>query len=112
MQMEHSFFDNGAIVANDDLIARFQQGLANVAAVSLAIGYPTEASAPHLVANAFKQLLAIAAETDVTFKEADKLKEYLADSSKFTAPTKAVPAPAIASKEEESDEDMGFGLFD
>jgi len=126
-------FDNGAIYTPDvlditaaDLIARFQQGLANLAAVSLVIGYPTKASAPHMIVNGFKQLLAVAAETDVTFKEAEKLKEYLADPSKFAAAISAqVPAKTAApaatpvavskkeeEKEESEDDDMGFGLFD
>uniref|UniRef100_A0A914GY90 60S acidic ribosomal protein P0 n=1 Tax=Globodera rostochiensis TaxID=31243 RepID=A0A914GY90_GLORO len=125
-------YDNGAVyspevldVTTEDLLARFQQGVRNLAAVSLGIGYPTMASAPHLVANAFKNLLAIAAETDVSFKEAEKLKEYLADPSKFaaaiaaSAPAAAAPAAkevVVAAKKEEekeeSDDDMGFGLFD
>jgi len=107
-------------ITDEDLMITFQSGLANVAAVSLAIGYPTVASVPHSVVNGFKNLLAIAAVTDVTFKEAATLKEYLADPSKFAvaaAPTAAATeaAPAAAKEEEpeeESDDDMGFGLFD
>jgi len=123
-------YENGAIylpevldITADDLRARFQQGVRAVAALSMGIGYPTKASVPHLVANAFKRLLAVAAETDVEFKEAQKLKEFLADPSKFAvavaapaaAATPAAAAPPAAKKEEEkeeSDEDMGFGLFD
>jgi len=124
-------YDGGSIYTPDvldmtveELRKRFQEGVSNVAAISLSIGYPTKASISHMVANAFKNLLAVAAVTDVTFTEADKLKEYLADPSKFaaavakTAPAAAAPA-AQAKKEEpkveekeESDEDMGFGLFD
>ncbi|CAL4169377.1 unnamed protein product, partial [Meganyctiphanes norvegica] len=107
-------------ITDDDLMSTFQTGLANVAAVSLAIGYPTVASVPHSIVNGFKKLLAIAAVTDVTFKEAQTLKEYLADPSKFVvaaaaAPAAAEAAPAAAKEEEpeeESDDDMGFGLFD
>jgi len=108
-------------ITDEDLMATFQSGLANVAAVSLAIGYPTIASVPHSVVNGFKNLLAIAAVTDITFKEAETLKEYLADPSKFAsavaaaAPAAAEAAPAAAKEEEpeeESDDDMGFGLFD
>merc|ERR1719318_1676709 len=109
-------------ITDDDLMITFQSGLANVAAVSLAIGYPTVASVPHSVVNGFKNLLAIAAVTDITFKEAATLKEYLADPSKFaaaaaaTAPAAAAEAAPAAAKEEEpeeeSDDDMGFGLFD
>lgn len=108
-------------ITDEDLMLTFQSGLANVAAVSLAIGYPTVASVPHSVVNGFKNLLAIAAVTDVTFKEAETLKEFLADPSKFAAlatsaaPVAAEAAPAAAKEEEpeeESDDDMGFGLFD
>jgi len=126
-------YDNGALYApsllditSDDLISRFCQGLSNVAAFSLSIEYPNKASAPHMVVNGMKSLLALAAETDVTFKEAEKLKEYLKDPSKFAAAVAAV-APAAAKpaeaapaakkeepKEESDDEDIfgGGGLFD
>lgn len=70
-------YDNGTIyspevldMTTDELRSRFQQGVQNIAAISLEIGYPTKASVPHSIANAFKNLLAIAAETDVSFKEA------------------------------------------
>jgi len=123
-------YDDGSIyspivldITTDELRLRFQQGVRNVAAVSLEIGYPTKASIQHSIVNAFKRLLAVAAETDVAFKEADELKEYLADPSKFAAvlaaPTVAVTAPTAASeapkeveKEDSEDDDMGFGLFD
>ena len=47
-------------ITDDDLKARFMQGVANVAAVCLQIGYPTVASAPHSIVNGMKNLLAIA----------------------------------------------------
>merc|ERR1712071_250245 len=102
-------------ITDDDLKARFMQGVANVAAVCLQIGYPTVASAPHSIVNGMKNLLAIAAVTDITFKEAEMIKEYLADPSKFAsaAPAaSAAAAPAPVEEEEEEDDDMGFGLFD
>ena len=120
-------YDSGTVfdpkvldLTDDDLIAAFVQGVRNVAAVSISIGVPTAASVPHSIINGFKNLLAIAAETDVTFKEAEKVKEYLADPSKFAvaaAPVAAAEtkeaAPAKAEEPEESeDDDMGFGLFD
>lgn len=46
----------------------------NIAALSMVIGYPTAASAPHCIANGFKRLLAIAVETDYSFPEAEKVK--------------------------------------
>lgn len=122
-------YDSGSIfspnildIKPEDLRAKFQQGVANLAAVSLAIGYPTVASAPHSIANGFKNLLALAAVTDVEFKEATTIKEFIKDPSKFvvaaaaTAPAAAAaPAKKEEAKKEESeeeDDDMGFGLFD
>lgn len=123
-------YDSGSIFSPDildikpeDLRAKFQAGVANLAAVSLQIGYPTIASAPHSLANGFKNLLAIAATTDVDFKQATTIKEYLKDPSKFAAaaaPAAAAPAagaPAAkkeekVEEEEEEDDDMGFGLFE
>lgn len=122
-------YDSGTIfdpkildITDDDLRAKFMQGVANLAAVSLAIGYPTVASVPHSIVNGFKNLLAVAAATDVTFKEAETMKEFLADPSKLAALQAAAATPAAAAVEEkkeekkeeseESDDDMGFGLFD
>jgi len=124
-------YDSGSIFSPDildikpeDLRAKFQAGVANLAAVCLQIGYPTIASAPHSIANGFRNLLAIAATTDVEFKEATTIKEFIKDPSKFAAaaaPAAAAPAaqakeaPKKEEKKEESeseDDDMGFGLFD
>jgi large subunit ribosomal protein LP0 len=123
-------YDSGTIFAPEilditpeDLRAKFMAGVRNVAAISLAIGYPTVASAPHSIVNGLKNLIAIACETDITFEAAEKAKEYLKDPSKFASAAPAAAAasgsPAKESKkeekkesEEEEDDDMGFGLFD
>merc|ERR1712154_761239 len=115
-----SVFDPAILdITDDDIKAKFMAGVANVAAVCLSIGYPTMASAPHSITNGMKNRLAIAAVTEITFKEAEMLKEFLADPSKFAAaaaPAAAAAAPAAAAakveEEEEEDDDMGFGLFD
>merc|ERR1739845_231752 len=122
-------YDSGSVFApeilditDDDLKKTFMAGVANLAAVCLEIGYPTIASVPHSVVNGMKNLLSVAAVTDITFKEAEMIKEFLADPSKFAAAapaaaTTAAAAPAAAAaapveEEEEEDDDMGFGLFD
>merc|ERR1712034_39082 len=112
-------YDSGSVfdpeildITDDDLKAKFMAGVANVAALSLAISYPTIASVPHSVVNGMKNLLAVAAVTEISFKEAETLKAFLADPSAFAA---VAAAPAAAAKveeeEEESDEDMGFDMF-
>merc|ERR1711982_294656 len=56
-------YDSGTIfspaildITDDDIIAKFMSGVRNIATVSLAIGYPTAASAPHSIVNGFKNL--------------------------------------------------------
>ncbi|TKR61873.1 hypothetical protein L596_028926 [Steinernema carpocapsae] len=115
-------YDSGALyspavldMTTEDLRNRFLEGVRNIAALSLAVDRPTLASAPHIVANGFKRLMAIAAETEVSFKEAEKVKEYLADPSKFATTVSsnaAAPPAAPAAEESESDSDIGLGLFD
>merc|ERR1712122_290386 len=121
-------YDSGTVfdpaildITDDDLKARFMAGVRNVAAVSLKVGYPNIASVPHSVVNGLKNCMAVAAVTDITFKEAEMMKEFLADPSKFAAVAAAPAAGGAAEEkkeekveepEEESDDDMGFGLFD
>lgn len=124
-------YDSGTIfdpavldITSDDLRSKFVTGVTQFAAVCLGIKYPCMASAPHLVANGFKNLMAVAAVTDYSFPEAEKLKEYLKDPSKFAAAaapaaSAAAAKPAESKKEEakkeeseSEDDDMGFGLFD
>ncbi|KAK6167524.1 hypothetical protein SNE40_021528 [Patella caerulea] len=123
-----NIYDSGTIfsprildITDDYLKGIFMDGVRNIAAISLVVGYPTVASAPHSIANGFKNILALACVTDITFKEAERTKEYLADPSKFAvaAAPAAAASGAPAKKEEakkeeseESDDDMGFGLFD
>lgn len=125
-----SVYDNGSVfspevldLTEDDLVAKFAIGVSMVTSLSLAISYPTLAAAPHMFVNAYKNVLAVAVATEYSFPEADKVKEFLKDPSKFAVAAVAAPAdasaaapaaaPAAANEEpeEESDEDIGFGLF-
>merc|ERR1711920_778883 len=100
-------YDNGSVfdpaildITDDDIRSRFFSGVQNVAAVSLAIGYPTVAS-------------------EIEFPQVAQLKAYLADPSAFAvaaapAAAEAAPEAAAPAKEEsesESDDDMGFDMF-
>lgn len=128
-----SVYDNGSVfdpevldLTEDDLIDKFASGVSMVTVLSLAIAYPTLAAAPHMFINAYKNVLAFAVGTEYSFPQADEVKEFLKDPSKFvaaaapvTAATSAAPAAAAAKEEEkkeepaeESDDDMGFSLFD
>jgi len=126
-------FDSGNVfspevldIGDEELIDRFLSGIKAVAAISLALNYPTIVSVSHSLVNAYKNLIAVSLATDYTFEGSEKAKEYLANPEAFAA----VAAPAAATggaaaadapkeeakKEEEEensdDDDMGFGLFD
>ncbi|XP_021769155.1 60S acidic ribosomal protein P0-like [Chenopodium quinoa] len=128
-----SVYDDGSVfspevldLTEDDLLSRFATGVSMVTSLSLAISYPTLAAAPHMFINGYKNVLAIAVATDYDFPQAEKVKEYLKDPSKFAAlaapaaggaaPAAGGAAAAIEEKkeepEEESDDDIGFSLFD
>lgn len=132
-------YDNGAVypaavldLTDDDILKKFFQGVNNVAAVSLQIGYPTVVSLPHSIMNGYKHLLAVSVATDYTFPGSEKIKQLLSDPAAFAAAQAAASAAAAApaggapvpashagkappkvdekKEEEEVDEDMG-GLF-
>jgi len=123
-------FDRGSIfsvkVLDIDeayLTSRFSEAVQKIAAISLQIGYPTQASIPHSIGNAFKSLIAVTVNLDnYTFDKADTYKAFLANPSAFAvaAPAAAAggaAAPAAAKapekpKEEEVDAlDGGMDMF-
>jgi len=89
-----AIFDPSILEITDAILAeKFYSAVNNVASVSLAVGIPTEASLPHSIINGFKDLLSIAAVTDVIFKQAEEVKAYLKDPSKFAS---AIAAPSTS----------------
>lgn len=113
-------YDNGSLfdpavldLTEEDLCAKFVAGLRNVAAVSLEIGFPTLASIPHSVANAFKSLVAVVVELDTfSFEKADAYKAFLANPSAFASAAPAAAggaAPEAAKVEEEEEEEADLG---
>jgi len=82
-----SLFDAKVLDITDDVLAnKFTSALSILASLSLALGYPTQASVPHSIANAFKAIVSITIGCDnYSFPTADIYSEYLADPSKFAA---------------------------
>ncbi|KAJ8658944.1 hypothetical protein O0I10_003295 [Lichtheimia ornata] len=118
-------FDDGTVfspevldVEESTLVANLVAVLRDVASISLAVGYPTAAAVPHSIINGYKNLLAVSVASDYTFEGSEKIKEFLENPDAFVV----AAAPAAGGEEkkeeakeeepEESDEDMGFGLFD
>ncbi len=109
-------------ISPEIVLAKFSAGVATLAAASLALGYPTKASAVHSINNAFKALLAISLGTDYKIKQVAAFEEALKNPGAFSGGGGgggAAPAAAKAEvkeekkKEEEEEEDVGGagGLF-
>ncbi|KAK4165684.1 ribosomal protein L10 [Cladorrhinum sp. PSN259] len=108
-------------ISEDQLLKAFSSAITTIAAVSLAINFPTLPSVIHSVVNAYKKVLAVAIETDFSWPEIEELKDRIANPEAYAAAapaaTEAAPAAAEEEKDEEKEEsdedDGGFGgLFD
>lgn len=109
-------------ITDEDMETSIGASIQNLAAVCLAANYPTLASVPHSIINAYKEnVLALGVMLEeYTFPQAEKVKEILANPEAFAAAAApaaaaggAAPAAAAAPEPEESEEeDMGFDLFD
>jgi len=111
-------YDPEVLNLSTDVIAqKFFNGVANVAALSRAIGYPSAASFPHVLLDGFKNVVAAVLETGYTFKQAEALKNAKPAAAAPAAAAAAAPAAAAkpAAKKEEpkkvdDDEDGDFGF--
>lgn len=117
-------YDDGAMydpavldITEEVILASFAAGIKNIAAISIETDSPSIASVPYSIVLAFKNLLAISAETEYTFPEAAAMKEFLANPEAFAsaAPAAAGAAPAAAAapaaKKSSSDDGGGGGAM-
>merc|ERR1719382_813538 len=124
----HHIYQNGDVFPADvldisasDIASAFNNAVREVAALCLALNYPTAASVPHSIMDAYKNMLAIGlACKDYSWENLTKVKEILADPSAFAAAAGpatggdgAAPA-AVEEPEEEEEEDSSAaagGMF-
>jgi len=124
-----SVYDSGSLfeasvldMTEDVLAAGFFNALNTIAALSLVLGHPTQASVPHSMANAFKAVVSIVVGLDnYSFETAEVYKEYLKDPSKFASASGGggggggETAAVVEEKPEEVEEEMdmsgGISMF-
>ena len=107
-------------IKEDQLLKALNSAIATITTISLAIKYPTLPSIIHSFVNGYKNLLAVAVETDYSWEGVDELKDRIAnpdayvstDTAADTAADDAKPAeeakPDEEDKEEESSGDEGM----
>jgi large subunit ribosomal protein LP0 len=112
-------------IEESQLLKAFSTAVNTIAVISLAANFPTLPSVMHSLVNSYKNVLAVAVESEYSWPEIDALKDRIANPDAYAsaAPTAAATtadaAPAAAAAEEKADSeaeesgDEGFGgLFD
>jgi len=124
----HHIYANGDVfpadvldISSSDIAQAFNNAVREVAALCLALNYPTAASVPHSIMDAYKNMLAIGlACKDYSWENLTKVRAILADPSAFAAAAApaaggaAGPAAAAAEPEEEEEEESSAaagGMF-
>lgn len=100
-------------VTNDYMKTKLEQGIKNVLGFSLAAHIPTQASAPHMISNAFRNICALSLGTNVLIDATKNMKDAPKEAPKKEEKPKKEEAPKKEEKppeEEEEDIDLG-GLF-
>lgn len=96
------------------ILSKFKAAIGIQAQLSLGVGYPTAASAPHSLLNGFKNLVAVSAASGFGFDQATAMLEAAKNAPAAggapAATAAAAAAPVETKKEEEETVDMG-GLF-
>lgn len=119
-------YNNGDVFPADvldispaDVACAFSGAVREVAALCLALNYPTAASVPHSIMDAYKNLLAVGLGCEsYSWENLEKVKAILADPSAFAAAaapaTGDAPAEAVVEEEEEEEEESSAaagGMF-
>ncbi|KAH8176005.1 ribosomal protein l10 domain-containing protein [Sarocladium implicatum] len=104
-------------IGEEQLLASFSKAINTVACISLAVNFPTLPSVMHSIVNSYKNVLAVAIETEYSWPEIEELKDRIANPDAYAS---AAPVAAAASTEapkeeakdddsEEGSDDEGFG---
>ncbi|MCJ1350402.1 MAG: ribosomal protein P0 (A0) (L10E) [Icmadophila ericetorum] len=125
-------YDSGQVFSPDvldieekQLLDAFQSAIMAITTISLAVNYPTLPSIVHSLINGYKNLLAVAVETEYSWPEIEELKDRVANPDAYASAGPTVTeadtkidaqeeAPVAAEESEKEDSgDEGFGgLFD
>merc|ERR1719195_809228 len=124
----HHIFQSGDVfpadvldISSADIANAFNSAVREVAALCLALNYPTAASVPHSIMDAYKNMLAIGmACKNYSWENLGKVREILADPSAFAAAAApaagaagaaAAEAPVEEEEEEEESSAAAGGMF-
>lgn len=106
-------------IGEEQLLGAFSKAITTIAALSLALNFPTMPSVIHSLVNSYKNILAVAIETDFSWPEIEELKDRIANPDAYAsaAPVAAAADTAADTKadepedksDEEGSDEEGFG---
>ncbi|KAL2007870.1 hypothetical protein VTN00DRAFT_7852 [Thermoascus crustaceus] len=110
-------------IEEEQLLSAFQSAIKTITTISLATNFPTLPSVLHSLVNSYKNVLAVAIQSEYSWPEIEELKDRIANPEAYAAAAPVAAAGGAAEekpkeeekKEEEEEEsgDEGFGgLFD
>lgn len=124
-------YDQGQVFSPDvldieesQLLAALNSAIKTITTISLAANYPTLPSIIHTLINGYKNVLAVAIETDYSWPAIEELKDRIANPDAYASagpaaatetkdkPEEAAPAAKEESEAEESGDEGFGGLFD
>ena len=91
-------------IGEDQLLKAFASAVTTIASLSLALNYPTLPSVFHSLVNSYKNVLAIAVETDISWPEIESLKDRIANPDAYAAAAPAATETATEEKKEAEEE--------
>lgn len=102
-------------VKEEQLLKAFNSAIATITQISLAANFPTLPSVIHSLMNSYKNVLAVAVETDYSWEGIEELKDRIANPDAYAAAAPAAsteaepdkPAEAKEEKAEEPEESSG-----
>ena len=112
--MQGKMYDQGILAVNAESMGKaVANGMKNIACFGLATGISNKASAPHVIATSFRNLMALSIGTDVEMSQCKGLKAsapVVVEKKEEKKVEKKAPKKEVK-KEESSDEGMGMGMF-
>ena len=92
-------------IKEEQLLKAFNSAIATITQISLAVNFPTLPSVMHSLMNSYKNVLAVAVETDYSWEEIEELKDRIANPDAYAAAAPAASIEAEADKPDEAKEE-------
>ena len=92
-------------VKEEQLLKAFNSAIATITQISLAANFPTLPSVMHSLMNSYKNVLAVAVETDYSWEGIEELKDRIANPDAYAAAAPAASTEAEADKPDEAKEE-------